>query len=178
MVLRTGRAKVCARRAGHEVILSVLDPGSLLGELSAIDGSPRSATVIALEPVEIDVIDLEEFSEFLLGHPRVPTELLRLLSSRIRSLSTRQLEFGTAGTLTRACATIARLADRYGVEGDGRLTIDAPLSQQEMASWSGMSREALVKALHQLRSLGWMTVEDHTLVLLDLDAIRRRARLD
>jgi CRP/FNR family cyclic AMP-dependent transcriptional regulator len=177
IVLRAGRAKVCARRGGREVILSVLDPGSLVGEISAIDGSRRSATVIALEPVEIDVIGLEEFSCFLLSHPRVPLELLRLLASRLRSLSTRQLEFGAASTLTRVCGTITRLAERYGTEVEGRIEIDAPLSQQEMASWSGMSREAFVKGLHQLRSLGWMAVEDHRIVLLDPGAISQRARL-
>ena len=66
VVLHSGRVKVCGKRAGREVIFSVLDPGSVLGELSAVDGSPRSATVIALEPTDVAVIGVEDFREYLL----------------------------------------------------------------------------------------------------------------
>jgi CRP-like cAMP-binding protein len=176
MVVRSGRVKVCRRRGGREVILSVLDPGSILGELSAVDGSPRSATVVALEDVEVDTISVDNFREFLLAHPRVSSELLRLVAARLRLASTRQLEFGTTHTLTRLCGTIVGLAERYGRTEGERVEVTTPLNQQELAELSGMSREALVKGLHQLRSLGWLAIEDRTIVLLDPEAIRRRAR--
>jgi CRP-like cAMP-binding protein len=176
MVLRKGRVKVSARRAGREVILSVLDPGSILGELSALDGAPRSATVAALEEAEIDVVDVEQFRHFLRSHPGVSTELLGVLAARLRHSSSRLLEFGATDTLTRLCATLSMLAERYGSEFDGRLTIEPALSQAEIASWCGMSREALVKGLQQLRRLGWLTVEDRAIVLIDAESVRRRAR--
>lgn len=178
MVLRAGRVKVCGRRSGREVIMSILDPGALLGEVSAVDGSPRSATVIALERVEIDAIPLERFHEFLETHPRVSADLLRLLVARLRQSSDRLLEFGTTDTLTRLCGTLARAAERYGRAVEERVEIAVPLNQQELAEWSGMSREAFVKGLHQLRSVGWLSVEERTIVLLDPAAIRDRARLD
>lgn len=177
LVLQSGRVKVCGKRGGREVIFSVLDPGSILGELSAVDGSPRSATVIALEPTEVVAISTEDFREFLLAHPRVSTELLRLVAERLRQSSLRQLEFGTTATLTRLCGTLVQLCDRYGTTVDGKVEVTLPLNQQELAELSGMSREALVKGLHQLRSLGWLTVDDRTIVLLDAPAIRRRARV-
>jgi len=174
-VLRRGRVKVSSRRRNREVILAVCDPGSLLGEVSAIDGGPRSATVVALDPVEVDVTSVASFLEFLDAHPRVAGELLQLVVARLREASLRQVEFGTVDTLGRLCASIVQLADRYGRPGVDPVEVDAPISQQELAEWAGMSREAVVKGLRQLRSLGWLTVEGRVLSLLDPQAIRRRA---
>ncbi|MHB1509808.1 MAG: Crp/Fnr family transcriptional regulator [Acidimicrobiales bacterium] len=175
-VVRTGRVKVCSRRAGREVILAVLDEGALLGELSAVDGAPRSATVVALEPVEVEVTTHDEFNELLEEHPRLATELLRLVAARLRDASVRQLEFGTMDTLARLCATLVELADRYGQEQADLTEVTAPFHQGEIAAWSGMSREAVVKGFRQLRSLGWLTIDGRTLTLHDVAAIRRRAR--
>jgi CRP-like cAMP-binding protein len=177
VILHSGRVKVCGKRAGREVIFSVLDPGSILGELSAVDGSPRSATVIALEPTEVAVIGTEDFREYLLTHPRVSSELLRLVAERLRQTSFRQLEFGTTQTLTRLCGTLVELSDRYGHSVGANIEVTIPLSQQELAELSGMSREALVKGLHQLRSLGWLSVDDRTIMLHEVTAIRRRSLL-
>lgn len=176
LVLRAGRVKVCARRANREVILAVLDPGALLGELSAVDGGQRSATVVALEPVEVDVTTHEAFAIVLDEYPRIGTELLRLVAARLRDASFRQLEFGAMDTLARLCVGLTELAERYG-QPDGEGTeITAPFHQGEIASWSGMSREALVKGFRQLRSLGWLAVDGKTITLLDPEAIRKRAQ--
>jgi len=160
-----------------EVILAVLDEGALLGELSAVDGAPRSATVVALEPVEVEVTTHEEFNELLEEHPRLATELLRLVAARLRDASVRQLEFGTMDTLARLCATLVELANRYGQEQADLTEVTAPFHQGELAAWSGMSREAVVKGFRQLRSLGWLTIEGRTLTLHDVAAIQRRARM-
>jgi CRP-like cAMP-binding protein len=174
-VLRAGRVKVCARRASGEVILAVLDTGSLLGELSAVDGAPRSATLVALERVEVDVATCAEFALLLEEHPRIATELLRLVAGRLRDASVRQLEFGTMDTLGRLCAALTELATRYGRNAGDGTEISAPLHQGELASWAGMSREAVVKGFRQLRSLGWLSVDGRTITLHDPKAISQRA---
>lgn len=175
IVLRSGRVKVSARRAGREVILAVFDAGALLGELGAVDGNVRSATVTALEPVEVDVISHDDFSGLLDERPRIATELLRLVAARLRTTSQRQLEFGTMDALARLCASLSELAARYGIPRDGEIEISTPFHQGELASWSGISREAVVKGFRQLRGLGWLTVDGRKLTLNDPDAIRRRA---
>ena len=103
------------------------------------------------------------------------SELLRLVAERLRQASLRQLEFGTTNTLTRLCGTLVELSDRYGRTVEGRVEVTLPLSQQELAELSGMSREALVKGLHQLRSLGWLSVDERTIVFHDPEAIKKRA---
>jgi CRP/FNR family transcriptional regulator, cyclic AMP receptor protein len=175
-IVRSGRVKVSVRRGGREVILAVYDSGALLGELGAVDGNARSATVSALEEVEIDVISHDEFMALLEEHPRVATELLRLVAGRLRSTSLRQLEFGTMDALARLCASLSELASRYGTARGDEIEIETPFHQGELASWSGISREAVVKGFRQLRGLGWLEVEGRTLILRNPEAIRRRAR--
>lgn len=174
MFLRSGRLKACGWRSGHEVILSIVDPGALLGEVSAADGAPRSATLIALEPAELDCMTTEEFASFLGSHPTLMPRLLRAAAARVRDLSARQVEFAASDTLSRVCATLTRLADRYGVETPEGLEVATPLSQQELAEWSGMSREAFVKALGRLRKLGWISVEGRVILLRDAAAVARK----
>jgi CRP/FNR family transcriptional regulator, cyclic AMP receptor protein len=174
-ILRSGRVKVSVRRGGREVILAVYDAGALLGELGAVDGNVRSATVTALEEVEVDAVSHDQFTELLETHPRVATELLRLVAGRLRNTSLRQLEFGTMDALARLCASLCELATRYGTVRDGEIEIVTPFHQGELASWSGISREAVVKGFRQLRGLGWLAVDGRTLVLLNPEAIRRRA---
>lgn len=174
MFLRSGRLKACGWRSGREVILSIVDPGALLGEVSAADGAPRSASLIALERAELDCIPSEQFAAFLSSHPALMPQLLRAAAARVRDLSARQVEFGATDTLARVCATLTRLADRYGRETPEGLEIVSPLSQHELAEWSGMSREAFVKALGRLRKLGWVAVEGKVIVLRDADAVARK----
>jgi CRP-like cAMP-binding protein len=71
--------------------------------------------------------------------------------------------------------SLTQLAERYGRPLGDHVEADAPINQQELAEWAGMSREAVVKGLRQLRGLGWLTVDARVLTLLDPQAIRRRA---
>src|SRR2546423_541661 len=85
VVVLSGRVKVSTVTAdGKEVVLAFRGPGDLLGELSAIDGEPRSATVGALEPVEAAVVPARELRAFLSAHPRVAILLLEMLARRLR----------------------------------------------------------------------------------------------
>ena len=67
------------------------------------------------------------------------------------------------------------MARRYGRPSDEGLVIESPISQAELANWAGLSREAVVKALRALRSLGWIESRRNTIVVHDLAAIRARA---
>ena len=86
------------------------------------------------------------------------------------------MEFGTHDTLGRVARRLVELTGRYGeADGDG-LRITLPLSQEELAGWTGSSREAVVKALRTMRSRGWIATARREIRVLDLDALERRAR--
>lgn len=176
LVLLTGRVKASSHTAGGtEVVLAVRGPGALIGELSAIDREPRSATVQALEPVTGLVLPVTDFEAYLSGHGRVAFLLMRTLSDRLRDADRKRIEFGAFDTTGRVAARLVELAERFGRPTPEGIRISLPLSQDELAGWIGSSREAVSKALGVLRSNGWIRTSRLLVVVLDLDALRARA---
>src|SRR5438105_12458169 len=169
LLLLSGEVKISVGSVeGREVILDVLEPGCLIGELSAIDGEPRSATVVALSPVEVLAVAAGPFNDFLDHHPDVLRQLLLEVIHRLRVRVRHQLEFGTGDALGRICARLAELAERYGEPQDGVVVLRSPVSQSDLAAWTGLSREAVVKALRALRALGWIVNQGPAIAIHDL----------
>jgi len=176
LVLVSGEVKISVgSQEGREVILDVLEPGSLIGELSAIDGEARSATVAALSPVEVLAVAAGPFNEFLNRHPDVLRQLLLEVIRRLRVRVRHQLEFGAGDALGRVCARLVELADRYGRVDGSAVVLSSPVSQSELAAWTGLSREAIVKALRALRQLGWIDNRGRAIVIREVDSLRDRA---
>jgi CRP/FNR family transcriptional regulator, cyclic AMP receptor protein len=176
VVLLSGTLKISVAAAdGREVVLDVFEPGALVGELSVIDGRPRSATVSALEPVEVLVVAADRFNEYLDRHPEVLRLLLVDVISRFRTRVRHQLEFGAGDALGRVCARLVELVDRYGEPRGDAIVLRSPVTQSELAAWTGLSREAVVKALGALRRLGWIDSQARTITILDMDLLRQRA---
>ncbi len=176
VVLLSGRVKVSTlTEDGKEVVLAFRGPGDLLGELAAIDGEPRSATVEAIEPAEAIAIAAGGFRSFLIAHPEVSVLLLQMLSRRLRDADRVRVEYGAHDTVGRVAARLVDLVDRYGEPAEDGFRIGLPLSQEELAGWTGASREAVSKALHTLRAAGWVRTERRKITVLDLEALRRRS---
>ncbi len=176
MLLLDGRVKVArVDEGGHELMLGIRDPGDLLGELGFIDRRPRVAAVTALEPVVVSVMSAATFRAHLEGVPRVAGALLEVMASRVRETTLHSLRFATADTLGRLSARILDLAERYGEPTDGGIPVDLPISQEELAAWTGASRAAVGQSLQMMRELGWIRTQRMKLVVRDLEALRGRA---
>ena len=177
LVLLDGRAKVVALTpAGREVIVAVRGPGDLLGEMSAFDGEPRSATVATLEPVDALLVPGSAFAAFLERRPRVALVILRMVAGRLRYADAQQADFATHDVVGRVAHRLVELCERFGEPGADRIEIELPLSQEELAAWTGASREAVSKALQLLRSLRIVETRRRRVAVLDLEALRARAR--
>jgi CRP/FNR family cyclic AMP-dependent transcriptional regulator len=176
VVLLKGRVKVTSlTEEGKEIVLAFRGPGDLLGELSALDGEARSASVEAIEPVEALAIPASDFRSYLISHPEVALLLLRMLSRRLRDADRKRVEYGAHDTVGRVSARLVELAERYGEPVKRGLQIGLPISQEELAGWTGASREAVSKALQTLRKVGWVVTERRRITVLDLEALRRRS---
>jgi CRP/FNR family transcriptional regulator, cyclic AMP receptor protein len=175
MILQSGRAKITRVEAGgHETLLSIRDPGDILGELAFIDGASRLASVTAMEPVRALVITSAVFRRHLETAPRVAVALLEVITRRLRDTTIKRAQFLGSDTIGRLSARIVELADRYGVSEDEGIEIELALSQDELASWTAASRAGVAKALQTLRELGWIETHRRRLVVRDLDALRAR----
>jgi CRP-like cAMP-binding protein len=176
LIVRSGHVKVSGSSDdGKEVVLDVVGSNHILGELSALDGQARSATVTALTRTSVTAISNDQFRAFIVERPVVALELVHDLTARLRGASRRQVEFGAIDGLGRVCRRLVDLMERYGEPGADGTVITAPLSQQEIGAWAGLSREAVVKSLQGMRSLGWITVQRRTITIRDPESVRGRA---
>ena len=176
LVIQEGLVKVAALTSeGREVVLAIRGAGDLIGDQGFLDGEPRSATATALSPVSAMVIPGSDFTDYLERHPRVAILLLRMLSRRLRDADRKRAEFAAYDTVGRVASRLIEMAERFGEQqGDGiRLTLS--LTQDELASWIGASREAASKALSTLRQLGVLETGRRTITILNLEALRQRA---
>jgi CRP-like cAMP-binding protein len=177
VVISQGRVKVSVTTAdGREVVLAICGPGEILGELSAVDSGPRSATATAVEPVEAQIITRLDFLDYLTASPNVTIALLKSLSGRVRDSDRRRVEFVALDTVGRVAAQLLELAATYGVATEGGATrVDLPISQEDLAGLTGSSREAVGKALQLFRQRGWVRTARRSITILDPGGLGSRA---
>jgi CRP/FNR family transcriptional regulator, cyclic AMP receptor protein len=172
-VLRCGRVKVTATTpAGRTVLLALRGPGELVGELSALSDSPRSASVIALDPVEALAIPHERFRRYVHDHPDAAMRMLRTLTDRLKDADAKRVQIAAYTTLERVAFCLLELSERFGSEREDAIEITLPLSQEELASWAGASLESVGRALQQMRGLGWIETRRRAIRVLDPHALR------
>jgi CRP-like cAMP-binding protein len=172
----SGRAKIsCITEDGREVLLGALGTGDLVGELSALDGEPCSATVTTLEPVDALVLSPAGFTEYLDAHPRLTRILFRSVMQKLRDADRKRVEFGSLDAEGRVARRLVELASEHGTTSQGVVHITLPLSQQELAGWTCSSRESVSKALRNLRACGWIETHRRGISVLDVGALNRRA---
>jgi CRP-like cAMP-binding protein len=176
VVLLGGRAKIAVTEAGREAIFGVVGPGELIGELAAIEGSPRSTTVTTLEPVDALVIRRSDFLGVLDRRPRIALAILRVVARRLRYADAQRAQFATLDVAGRLAQRLLELSERFGSEREDGIEIRLPLSQEELANWVGASREAVSKAFQLLRTLAVVETGRRRVTVRDVDALRRQAQ--
>ncbi len=162
-VLLTGRAKVTnTDEEGREIILAWLGPGESFGEMGLIDGSPRSASVVASEPCELMVLGKDAFHHCLEDNFLVVQKLMQVLVRRLREAD-RKIE---SLALLDVYGRVARLLLDVSVEDEGRRVIKKKISKQDMARMIGASREMVSKVMRDLELSGYIATEGDRVVIL------------
>lgn len=175
-LVRSGRIKIVEQtRDAREVLLAVRGPGQLIGELSAIDGEPRSASAVAMDDVEVLLVDADGFHAYLKSHPSAAVALLRMLTVRLRDADRKRVEYSSHDVLGRVALRLLELSEEYGVADDAGVRITLPLSQDELASYTASSREAVAKALRTLRDRKVITTDRRSIIVIDVESLRMRA---
>jgi CRP-like cAMP-binding protein len=173
--IHTGKLKVTIfSEAGREVAFRELSAGMSFGELSAIDGQPRSANVIALTDAVVTSMTRADFMATLKRHPDVAVAALRKLTLLVRALSERVHEFAEKVEV-RICHELLRLA-REGMQGTNAARLRPAPKHAEIASRVNTHREAVSRLLSKLARLGIVRRENGDLLISDLRALAAYAR--
>jgi CRP-like cAMP-binding protein len=159
------------------MILGLRGPGEVVGEMSAFDGAPRTATALAVDGVDAVVAPATAVAAALESDVAVANDFAQILVRRLRESDRQRVEFTVLDTLARVARRLLDLADRFGLPGPDGIRVELPLAQDELASWCGSSREATVKALRTLRELGAITTGRRRVTVHDRDKLRAHARL-
>lgn len=177
VVIVAGYAKVSYfTEEGREVLLAIRGPGDLLGELAALDGEPFSATVTALEDVEALIMTVDDFRTVLTRYPDVGLNLFKSLSRKLRDADRKRVEFAAYDSVGRVASRLVELAETFGVDTLDGIRIGLPLTQEELAGWTGCSREAVAKALQSLRNRNLIETHRRGVTVRDLEGLRQRIK--
>jgi CRP/FNR family cyclic AMP-dependent transcriptional regulator len=161
-VVLAGRVKVySSNEAGREFVIDFHGPGEYVGEMT-LDGAPRSASVVTVEPTTCAVVGRAQFRDFILAHPDFAMHLIERLIHRVR-VTTGNLK---SLALSDVYGRLVRLLNTLGTEVDGRLVIPEKLTQQEIADRVGASRDMIGKLMKDLVSGGYLAVEERTITVL------------
>jgi len=177
-IVTSGAVKIMLpSEEGDEAILATVRPGAFFGELALLDGAPRSATAVALEPTETLVLPRERFRMLIDTEPATRDALLAALAGELRRLTDHVEELHFLDIAGRLAARLARLADEQGTTApDGSVRIEGPLSQGELAAMVGSTRQSVNRFLGDLVDDGLVRVERDAIVITDLRGLRRAAR--
>jgi CRP/FNR family cyclic AMP-dependent transcriptional regulator len=160
-VIVSGRVKVYASDdAGREIILGTQSAGDYFGEL-VLDGGPRSASVMTLEPSRLAVIPKHRFRDFLVSHPPFTSQLVERLIARVRDLTGNVKSLALLDVYGR----VARLMLDLAVEQNGNLVIIDKLTQQEIADRVGSSREMISRIFKDLTAGGYISIEKRRITI-------------
>jgi CRP/FNR family cyclic AMP-dependent transcriptional regulator len=168
-IVCTGKAKVtvCGQN-GREVTLALLRPGDVFGEVSLLDGSPRSANVVAAVDSQVLVVPREAFLQHLRSHPQTALNLMQVMARRLRRADEAIVGLALDDVEGRLCRTLVRLAREEGdMTTPGGLVLRRRPTQQELANMVGSSRETVSRTFTSLIRRGLVVPRGRTLVLTD-----------
>jgi len=176
-ILKSGLVKITIEdQHGYEMILRILYPTDFFGEMSLLDGMPRSATVTTQEVSEVLTIAREHFLHIVEKSPKLLLKMTAVLSKRLRKaneLIHSLAFFDVYGKVARVLLNLA--AERGRVTEQGTV-IDMRLTQQELADLAGMTRETMARTLREFQQAGCIRVESGIISILALDMLRREIR--
>ena len=165
-LIREGEVKVTMiSPEGKEIILSMLGPGDFFGEMALLDDEPRSATVIATEPLEVVTIWRSDFLSLLSENFGLTKKVLAELSRRLRTASNRIESLATMDVYGRLARFFLDLAREDGKALDnGYVAVTRP-THQSIANMIGTSRETVSRLIHDLMKQGLLLSEGKTIYL-------------
>jgi CRP/FNR family cyclic AMP-dependent transcriptional regulator len=176
-VVLDGKIKLTRAAAdGRENLWSVLGPGEMFGELSLFDPRPRTSTASAVTDATVAALAHDTLRTWLPGRPDVSMHMLQALARRLRRANDVVADLVFTDVPGRVAKNLLDLAERFGEQDHDGLHVHHDLTQEELAQLVGASRETVNKALADFAARGWLQISARSVLILDIDRLRRRAR--
>ena len=166
-IISSGQVRVSiVSEDGREVILSLLGTGSVFGELSLLDGKPRSANVVATENTDLYMLRRSDFLQLVYKVPQIAVGLLAELAARLRKTDRKIEGLALLDVTSRISETLLQLADEHGTETDDGVLLKSRPTHQQIANMSGTTRETVSRVLKRLEKQGYISTEGRTITIV------------
>ena len=166
-IIDSGQVKVSiVSEDGREVILSLLGDGAVFGELSLLDGKPRSANVVATENTALYVVRRADFLQLIYKVPKISIALLAELAARLRRTDRKIEGLALLDVTSRISETLLQLATDQGEQREEGIHVASRPTHQQLANMSGTTRETVSRVLKRLESQGYIVTKGRAITIL------------
>lgn len=174
-MIKEGKVKICIISPdGQEISLAVFGKGECFGEFALLDGLPRSADAIALEKVECYTLQRSDFHNAIIKNPKIAIQVLEALTKRLRNTDNMVEDLIFLDVYGRVAKKLLELGDAHGVKTDDGVRIEVRLTQQELASMVGASRESVNKVMGYFTEKDFISTDKHRITLHRIADLKRR----
>jgi CRP/FNR family transcriptional regulator/CRP/FNR family cyclic AMP-dependent transcriptional regulator len=174
-IVKEGKVKIALTSPdGQEVSLTVFGAGECFGELSILDGEPRSADAIALERVELYALQRQDFVNVVMNQPKIAVQVMKVISQRLRQADQQIEDLLFLDVYGRVAKKLLELSETHGVPTAQGVRIELRLTQQELASMVGASRESVNKVMGYFTDKRYIMTDKHKITLMKLADLRKR----
>jgi CRP/FNR family cyclic AMP-dependent transcriptional regulator len=176
-IILSGKIKLTkASVDGRENLQSVHGPGEMFGELSLFDPVPRTASATAITDTGLAGLAHDDVRAWLSSRPEVSMHLLQALAQRLRRINEVKADLVFTDVPGRVAKALLDLEERFGVPTPDGIQVNHDLTQEELAQLVGASRETVNKALADFAARGWIQLAAKSVLIVDNDRLRKRAR--
>jgi CRP-like cAMP-binding protein len=159
---------------GDEVSFGYVHPGEVFGELAVFDDAPRESFAEAMRRSLVWRIPREAFARALRADPSIAFEVGRQIESRFKRIESRLEDLALRDSYSRLARVLLQLCDQFGEPRNGGISIDLPLTQADLATFIGTTRQTISGALQEMKKRGLISRDGRRLCLLRPDEIRRQ----
>lgn len=174
-VILEGLVKIyLSSEEGQEVLLVILQEGEFFGELALLDGAPRSASAVAMDPTSVLTVFRDDFERFIREHPEAALVIFGVISARLRQADNVIADVAFLDLPTRVAKKLWDLAEHFGRLENKQIAIDIRLRQQDFAGMVNASRESVNRVLVALADDGVIRIDRQKITILRPELLQAR----
>ncbi|MFB9275154.1 Crp/Fnr family transcriptional regulator [Cohnella cellulosilytica] len=162
---------------GHEQIVSFLKTGDLFPHTGFFNQNPYPATAEAIVDTRLLAIPVKVFERLMLNTPSIAIKMMRVMGDKIRELQEKLQVLSGQDVKHRVLSFLLQLAEQHGDVQDNKITINLPMTHQEIANSIGTTRETINRLLNQFNKEDLLEVDRSRIVIIDLEALKQLKEL-
>lgn len=157
---------------GADLTLAILGPGDFFGDLSLLDGQPRSAGADAMQDTRALVLERSDFLDLMRSRPDAALAIMAVVSRRLRGTDEMASDLAFLDVSGRLAKKLLELASSHGVRRDDGTLLDVSITQEQLANMIGVTRESVNRNLATFRRIGLISNQGRRIVLRDPAGLR------